>query len=388
MISGLFCGGVAYFALCVVLAIMYGAFIFWMLYLWSHLSVDETVDFEPEPITILIPARNEEEHITNTVKSISNCNYPLDLIQVILIDDFSEDDTVAVASHAAGELNLKVISLSDFYTKDGHNSYKKMGLEKGMEAAKSEYIIMTDADCTVGPDWLSTVYSSNKKYGLSISTGPVLIAREDSLLSAFQSFDFMGTMAMTAAGINTFTFYLANGANLCVRKDVFEGVGGYEGNKNRASGDDVFLMQKIAKSDFTPPSFLKHRDAVVYTEAEHDWKSFFSQRLRWATKTTAYENRRLTMLIGMVFLFCASIVMNVILIPFLGKCMLYVLLFQLSVKAIIDYIYLKHLASYFEKENIMKWFLPSFILHIFYIVIIGISGLFIKEYNWKGRKVR
>ena len=60
--------------------------------------------------TILIPARNEEKNIVDCLQSIQQLHYPKELIEVIVIDDFSDDATVVTAKQFEG---VKVIELKE-----------------------------------------------------------------------------------------------------------------------------------------------------------------------------------------------------------------------------------------------------------------------------------
>lgn len=378
-----------YYLICIALTVWYTLFVVWIYRQWSKIpdynGSSETV--RDRKISILIPARNEEESIGETISSIVQNSEPHQNISIYVIDDFSEDATVAAALAQTQNIDLNILSLSDYYAKDNLNSYKKIGLQKGMESAQTEYVIMSDADCVSSPTWVSTVCDYLEHHKVKLVTGPVLIKEENSLLHALQSFDFMGTMAMTAAGIHSGKYHLANGANLCVERKAFFDIGGYGSNKSKASGDDVFLMQKMAQCYPENVAFLKSKKAIVKTEAEHGWINFYNQRLRWATKTTSYNNLYLTALLGMIFLFCITIVLNVILLPFLGVKLSCILAIQLVVKVFVDYMYLGHLASYFDKKKLMKYLVPSSLVHTIYISLIGLAGLFVRKYSWKGRKV-
>jgi cellulose synthase/poly-beta-1,6-N-acetylglucosamine synthase-like glycosyltransferase len=80
---------------------------------------------------------------------------------------------------------------------------------------------------------------------------------------------------------------LANGANMAFSRDAFLYVGGFAGDR-RASGDDMFLLQRMRKNR-QKVSFLAHPDVLVRVRPEETWRGFFVQRLRWAGKMWAYR---------------------------------------------------------------------------------------------------
>src|SRR5690606_15452205 len=96
-------------------------------------------------------------------------------------------------------------------------------------------------------------------------------------------------------------------ANLAYEKNAFIEVGGYEGVKHIASGDDEFLMHKIAAHYPDGVYFLKNQNAVVSTGAHQDWSAFFRQRKRWASKWKHYQSK--TPLVLAIYVFSCNLSM-------------------------------------------------------------------------------
>src|SRR6187431_354589 len=76
-------------------------------------------------ISVIIPARNEEENIGNLLSSLEKQTYPNHLFEVIVVDDHSSDNTATVVNNNSF---AKLIKL-DF---DNINSYKKKAIETGI----------------------------------------------------------------------------------------------------------------------------------------------------------------------------------------------------------------------------------------------------------------
>jgi cellulose synthase/poly-beta-1,6-N-acetylglucosamine synthase-like glycosyltransferase len=198
----------------------------------------------------------------------------------------------------------------------------------------------------------------------------------------------MGLMLITGSGINKGFMHMCNGANLAYERDVFYEVGGFEGIDALASGDDMLLMQKVALKYPGSLGFLKNQAATIFTRAKPTWKSFISQRVRWASKTNSYKEVLVTAILAMVFFFCNNILFNLLLIPFLGKIALELFLLQLLIKAIMDFILLSPISTFFKRKDLMKIFIPAFFGHIIYIIVVGTLANLVFNYEWKGRKVR
>ncbi len=338
-------------------------------------------------ISILIPARNEEKNISKLLSCIDNQNYPKELFEVIVIDDHSEDGTPEIVkSFPAG--NISLISLSEYVDENATGSFKKAAIETAMKFAKGDLIIQTDADCEMGKEWLSSIADFHARTGYKMIAAPVNFHKEKSLLEKFQSLDFTGMMGVTGAGIELGFMRMCNGANLAYEKRVFKEVNGFEGNEDKASGDDMFLLHKIAEKYPDKIGFLKSLEAVVFTEAKPTLKTFFSQRLRWATKNAAYDDFRVLAVNALVFFTCFAFFTSLIFLPFNPLIFGITALGIIIIKGIADFYFLNITSSYFNRKDLMKIFIPAQFMHTAYIFVIGMAANFVGSYEWKGRKVR
>lgn len=346
-------------------------------------------DFLPKTkVSILIPARNEAENIQRCVQSIVDQKYPSSLFEIILIDDHSTDGTAELVQQLQAS-NIQILSLKDF-VKDRASlkSFKKKAIEVGIENAKGDLIVTTDADCLVPENWLNLIVSFFEKNQCKFIAAPVNFFEEKSRFEKIQSLDFIGMMAVTGGGIHRRFMNMCNGANLAYEKKAFYQVNGFEGIDQIASGDDMLLMQKMAKRFPDQIAFLKNKDATVLTTAKPDLESFTQQRVRWASKSGNYQEVSVLVILGLVFLFCVSIVTNFILLFLFFEKIKWVFLIQLFSKTIIDYFLLNKMCTFFKRKDLMKVFIPAQVFHIIYIVSIGLISNVKKEYNWKGRKMR
>ncbi len=379
----------------IALALAYAAVMLLYLIGWRNLPRWEIpVGFIPVmPVTVIIPARNEAENIAACLQSILRGTYPAALLEIIVIDDFSTDATAALVAQIAENTRhatVRLTRMADYLLPGAQvSAHKKKALEIAIAQARGDLIVTTDADCIVPIDWLNYIVScsigTHRKGALVCA--PVIFHREKNVLQRFQSLDFLGLMGITGAGIHLGFQRMGNGANLAYPRDLFAEVDGFAGNENHASGDDLFLIQKVAQRDPTRVTFLKNRYATVRTEAKPDWRSFWQQRLRWSTKNAALPEWPVKFVLGIVFCFCWSMVLLALLAPFWALAG-WLLIFQIAVKTVFDFIFLREMCRFFDRRDLMRSFVPAFFLHIFYIAGVGTASLFFKQYNWKGRKVQ
>jgi cellulose synthase/poly-beta-1,6-N-acetylglucosamine synthase-like glycosyltransferase len=343
-------------------------------------------------LSIIVPARNEAAKLALCLTSISQQDFPTHLFEVLVIDDASEDGTATIAASIAEQHdNFKLISLgkAGTSTQSGHTAYgKKAAIEAGIAAANGELIVCTDADCEVPPNWLMLVAHFYETKQAKFIAAPVNFHGEGNWLQRFQSLDFLGMMGVTGAGFQTGTGLLCNGANLAYPKAVFEEVGGFEGIDGLASGDDMLLLHKVAKRYPNQVFFLKNKAATVLTEAQPDLRSFLSQRLRWATKSRSYEDWRVTLRLVVVFLLCWAILLNGVLAIWFGWPLLALSLALLLLKWAVDFFFLREMATYFGRVDLMQGYWRSQLGHVAYILVVGTWANIAKQYEWKGRRVR
>jgi hypothetical protein len=198
----------------------------------------------------------------------------------------------------------------------------------------------------------------------------------------------MSLMAATLYGILMRKYYLANGANMCFKKSSFTAVNGFKGNDHLASGDDVFLINKIKQTfGHSAVGFLKSKRGAVKTQPLLKVKEFANQRWRWAGKTNAYANQSLLIFQGTVFgIHIIGILLFIT--SFFVPLSLFCLLLLLLIKGIIDYLFLSRMASFYEEKWALKGFIPSSLLYYPYILFTALSSLLKGGYNWKGRALK
>ncbi len=378
------------YALCsVALAISYLLIILVYLYHWEKSpTLSLPINYQPKSkISVIIPIRNEAEHIVGLLQSILANSYPENLLEVIVIDDHSTDNSTAKVQQLKAK-NIKVLSLAEFDLPQDFNSFKKFGISKAVDMAKGDYIITTDGDCLVPEKWLfyfSYVFEVQQK---SFVAAPVNFFPASNALVSFQALDFMGMMVVTGANIRRNKSLLCNGANLGYSKKLFNDVGGYKGISDQASGDDVMLMNRISEQNNEAISFIKHKDATVKTVAVSNWSSFVQQRLRWGTKNSNSNDLTMKLELGVAYLLC----INLFLMPILFFTNpIYWITFWLAtlfIKMFADFLLLRKASHFFGASKQMTSFIPSFFIHIIYIAYVGTLSLFKKKYVWKGREVK
>lgn len=331
-------------------------------------------------ISVLVPARNEENNIQSLIEDLVNQKYPKNLLEIIIVDDHSEDDTIEIAASFVKDHDyIKILSLRS------DEVGKKSAISRGVKEAKGELIVTTDADCHLQKNWLFTLVQYYEKDKPKFISSTVCFHHDKSFFKKLQSLEFLSLIASGAGSISMNAPVLCNGANLAYTKKAFEKVRGYESDSGFVSGDDVFLLLKIKKEFGNKTiSFLKDYNALVFTEPKKSLKAFLQQRIRWISKSRGYKNLGIVTASLLVYLYNYMLFAGLIFGFWLNELLTYVFMFFVF-KLIIDLPIYLSVTSFVKKTRLMLIYLPMQVLYVFYVSIIGFAGNFL-NFSWKGRK--
>ena len=355
--------------------LVYAGSIVLLIYGLSKVKSFENTGLSPKTrFSIVVPFRNEAENLPILLNSFSKLNYPEDLFEVILVDDFSCEQFQVQSSKFKLSV-IKNIRVS--------NSPKKDAISTAIQSAENDWIISTDADCVVNENWLSTLDNYIQLHQVSMIAGAVSYEAKNSFLHHFQQLDLASLQGATMGSFGIGKGFMCNGANFAYSKSFFQELNGFGGNDGIASGDDVFLLQKAIARFPEKVHYLKSENNIVVTKPLDDWKSLFYQRVRWASKTGSYQSRFVKGLGLVVFVGNFAWVFGV------GCWLLGLILFQDMVllfllKFMVDTI-LIYKANSFLTKNRMRYLILGSLLYPFFSVSVALYSLFGK-YEWKGRR--
>lgn len=350
---------------------------------WQRLRVaDNTVI--PVSVTVLVPARNEEQHIVQCLTDLVHQDYPKQYVQIVVMDDGSDDRTAELAEHLAEQYPyIKVMRLPDA-------KGKKQALQRGIDVTLSKLIATVDADCRIATTWLSTMVTHQQRGQAAMVMGPVVIAPAPTLFERIQRMEFLAIMGVTGGAAALGTPVMANGANLLFQREAFNAVGGYSGSSN-PSGDDVFLMLKLkeqAGEHHASVVFAKDVRALVSTHAMPSSSAFWQQRKRWLSKKDGYTDFHVKATAILTYL--ANVAGLIALIGmFLPTSTLVfdVLASALVLKTLADLFFIRMASRDLMPTCAMWEIIPAQFFILIYTSLLGIVGN-VKQYEWKGRSHR
>jgi len=356
------------------------------IYGFDKVEVFKISDLKPKTkFSVIVPFRNETENLPKLLASILQLNYPKSMFEIILVNDDSEDDSVQVINNFLQKRPLDCAKgdIRIIQNKRVTNSPKKDAINTAINIAHHDWIITTDADCTLPKYWLDTFDEFIQTNQPNCIVAPVSYSDSNSFLKRFQALDLLSLQGATIGGFGIKLPFLSNGANLAYRKSTFQSVNGFNGNDDIASGDDIFLLEKLKKADSKKVLYLKSNQAIVSTKPVINLSALIQQRLRWASKTSHNPNW-FSKLVGLIVFLGNLACIAMLPILFLGYLKPRIAIALVVIKFSIDFLLLFKTARFFRQENVLFSYVWSCMIYPFFSVYIAVLSLF-KPYQWKGR---
>lgn len=368
----------------IVLSIHYFIFLISILVGIKRVIKKSTVSNNLFSVSVIIPFRNEKENLRKNIESLLNQNYSKDKIEIIYVDDNSSDGGSKIIKEYVDQSEIKIVLLKaeNVNLDRGH---KKNAIAKGIDKSNNEIIITSDADCFYEKNWIKSLIDNFEK-DTGIVSGPVEYYDKGGIFSSLQKLEFAGLILSGAGLIGIKNPIICNGANLAFRKNVYYEVGGYKSHLNFSSGDDEFLMQKIAYKTEWNVNFAFRKDALVFTNPADNISSFLQQRKRWASKSLYYLNNKIKLKLILIFLFYLLLIIVPVSSIFTDLHYLFIFLSIFSLKLVLEFLILLVGKKKLFIKIEFKYYIIAQLIQPVYIVISSFTGLFGK-FNWKGRNL-
>lgn len=231
---------------------------------------------ERDPISLIICLKNESLNLQKNYASWIGQLHEND--ELILVDDYSLDDTFDLASQMSSQ-NEKVVVIAATKNRPG----KKQALIDGVRQAKNKIILVTDADCKPPINWKSKMLARmTPSADFVLGYGP--FAKKDSFLNLFQRFECVLTAAQYFSYAKAGIPYMGVGRNLLFAKRIFDPKIYQD---NLASGDDDLLVS--AKANKKNVQICVDSETFVYSEAATSWRAYWRQKMRHVSSSVKYK---------------------------------------------------------------------------------------------------
>ncbi len=368
-----------------IFAIGYACLQGFYLYQWIRIPPFKSKDnfTDSQGVSIIIVARNESAKIQACIRAILSQLTDGMFGEVIIIDDHSTDEMPQIINEITHK-KVRYVRLQDHPQYIHAPAYKKSGITLGVDLAQYDTIIVTDADCIPGEKWLTTTLQAFRDTNSVFQAGPVLLTHTDSLLEKMQEAEQLTFTLIAGAGIHSGWHDIASGANMIFTKEAFKKVNGYDGNFHFASGDDMFLIEKMRSSFPGSISFIKSIQASVYTTGKKNWQDLLSQRMRWAGKNKGLKKPTISNIWSFVGLYHMLLFLLLITSIFsLTPWQPFLIL--LIGKWLADYFVLNNAASFFKRAELVRLFVTLQMLYFWYVIRLSLAMASGKKGDWERR---
>lgn len=226
---------------------------------------------KPEPVSVVIPCYNEEKEIGAAIESILNLNYPKEMIEIIVVDDKSTDNSVnIIKAYVKKHSNVKLIV-------NKRNSGKAAEPTNiGIKAARYNYIALTDADSSPDKDALIQMMGllqEDKK--TAAVTCAVLAKKPKKFMQKLQEIEYL-VIAFNRRMLDLIdAVYVTPGPFALYRKSALIEIGLFD-TKNMTQ--DIEIVWRLRSHGYNAKMCLPAR---VYSETPSKFKSWWNQRVRW-----------------------------------------------------------------------------------------------------------
>lgn len=324
---------------------------------------------ELKSVSVVICAKNEAQNLQQNLAYILNQNYPN--FEVIVVDDGSDEQFTML------DERLTIIRIP---TAEKIGLGKKYALQKGIEAAKNELVLLTDADCKpASANWISEMVNcitDDKKIVLGISP----YKTESNLLNTLIEYETAQTMLQYIGFTILGNPYMSVGRNVLYDKNLWLSKKWTNEELAIASGDDDLAIQSLANKNNTTVCLSK--DSYTFSEAKRTWKDYFQQKTR--------HNQS-----GKLYKFSHKLVLGTYLAT---KILIYFLLFltfvgffqtnYISLLYVITYIVITCMANmllHITLKTLTRWSYSPILdsIYCFSLLFIGSMSLFTPNQKWK-----
>jgi hyaluronan synthase len=235
-------------------------------------------------VTVVIPCKNEEEVIVQTITAIIESDYPADKLRAVVVDDGSTDRTYQIAKQYEGD-RVKVV-------RHEHNKGKRQAFASGFRSSDSEIVLCIDSDTIVAKDAIRLLVQPFIDGNVVAVCGHGEAANKDkNLLTKLQHYWYQKMFTLTKgmeSSINTVT--CCSGLLAAYRRDILNVVIDEWLNEKFMGvyihfGDDrqlTNLSSRGANGISTKDAKVMYQsNAIGYTMVPDNFKQFFKQQLRW-----------------------------------------------------------------------------------------------------------
>ena len=358
---------------------LYMSSLFIFIYLHNRRKMFEDPRGESEPISIVMPCYNEGEHIGKAIESLLDLDYPKDMLEIIIVDDKSTDNSAEVVRRYTKKYrNVRLI----VNKRNSGGAAEPTNI--GVKAAKYKYVAVADSDSTPKKDALIKMIrylQQDRKVGAV--TCSILCKNPTSFLQKMQNIEY-NIIAFTRKLLDFVdSVYVTPGPLALYRKKDLIKVGLFD-TKNMTQ--DIEIVWRLLSHGYKARMCLS---TTVYSVTPSKLRDWWRQRIRWNIGGT----QTLLKYKGLIF---RKGILGLFIIPlftaslFLGLFGFGLFVYLLGRRLLVSYLSTKY--SVYANTAVLRFdelsFMPSVLNFFgFALFIVGLSFTLFGLAHMKGQRI-
>ncbi|MGH3242785.1 MAG: glycosyltransferase, partial [Spirillospora sp.] len=231
------------------------------------------------PVSVIVPAYNEEVNIAATVASLLDTDYP-GTVEVVVVDDGSTDRTALI---------VESIALPTVQLIRKPNGGKPSALNTGVGVARAEILVLVDGDTVFQRDTIRHLVTPFADPRVGAVSGNTKVANRGGILGRWQHIEYVIGFNLDRRMFDVLRCMpTVPGAIGAFRRSVLARVGGVPGD---TLAEDTDLTMAICRTGLR---VVYEEKALAWTEAPSSLRELWRQRYRWCygTMQAMWKHRR------------------------------------------------------------------------------------------------
>ncbi len=328
------------------------------------------------PVSVIVWAKNEYENLVTQLPVLVSQNYPN--YELVLIDDASNDETFDLFEEY--EKQYSFVKLVKVKNNEAFWGNKKFALTLGIKAAKNEYLLFTDADCSVtSENWILEM-TSHFSFKKTIVLGYGAYDKiKGSVLNKIIRFDGVFTAIQYLSWAKIGKPYMGIGRNIAYKKSEFFNVNGFINHiKVRSGEDDLFINEAANKANTT---ICCSPDSFTYCEPKTTFKDWMNQKRKETSTKKFYKNfDKIQLNLYFISQLCC-LILGIILLSF--QYNLIIVSSVLGFRYVFNWIVFGYGAAKLKEKDIILWYPIFEIILLTTQIRVAFTNLIFKPEHWK-----
>lgn len=333
-------------------------------------------DTDLPEVTVIVAARNEERDMPSCIRALEQLDYPSGKLNILLVDDRSEDSTPELIK-AAADRNPHFRALHTADAPENGLQAKARGIAWGARHATGEWIFITDADGEVHPGWIRHMLSgTNEKTGM---IGGMVAVKDVSPVAVVERCTWAYTLPF-AFGMSGFgASFICVGPNMAIRRSLYEQAGGLE-NSDFEVAEDLAIFRMVFRKGYSIKSYVSPETKVDLNPVD-SFRHLISQQRRWLRG--GFEGSW-EYWIGLVFVFGYHNILSLSLLAglFISPA---ATLAAIMIKSGSDLLMLISEKVLLKEDRLLRYFPVMEMYVILTMLWLPLSLLFNSSINWMGK---